>query len=127
MRKAGATVPRISRCSAALRRERARELSGNETELVQLPHEGSALLLPDPLLRALDPWSRAAGRIRDADSQRHPDAGGVVGVVLLEDDSGGVERLPDEVLRLGPVHQVRDVEVLAEEHSFVDVLPSYRG
>jgi len=26
--------------------------------------------------------------MRDADSQRHPDAGGVVGVVLLEDDSG---------------------------------------
>src|SRR5207237_9338846 len=72
----------------------------------------------------LDPWSRAAGRVWDADSQGHPDASGVVGVVLLENDSRRVDRLADEVLGLRPVHEVGDVEVLAEEHLVVDCLPA---
>src|SRR6266542_4759088 len=42
---------------------------------------------------ALDARPRAAGRIRDTDPERDPDAGGVVPVVLLEEDPGVEARL----------------------------------
>src|SRR3954452_6714091 len=91
-----------------------------------VPNEGALTSRRLPL-RALDPWSRSASRIRDAESERHRDAGGVVGVVLLGDDPGGIDLLLDEVILLRLVHQVCDVEVLAEELLVIDVLPADRG
>src|SRR5688572_24823747 len=67
-------------------------------------------------LDALDARPRAAGRVRDTDPERDPDAGGVVVVVLLEEDPVRIDRLADEVPGLEPAHEVGDVEILAEQH-----------